>query len=121
MRATLQRVATAGNAFRLILRLVILADLPPAATDCNQALPSRRSAASKDNKRRGTRANCADARELHGLNRAGATGLEPATSGVTGRNSATGYDRRRPGITGWSRHFSAERTGCDRLRPAATW
>jgi hypothetical protein len=30
----------------------------------------------------------------------GATGLEPATSGVTGRHSATGYSRLRPGITG---------------------
>jgi hypothetical protein len=30
----------------------------------------------------------------------GATGLEPATSGVTGRHGATGYDRLRPGITG---------------------
>ncbi len=29
----------------------------------------------------------------------GATGLEPATSGVTGRYGATGYDRLRPGIT----------------------
>jgi hypothetical protein len=50
----------------------------------------------------------------------GATGLEPATSGVTGRYGATGYDRIRPGITGWSRHFAADRTGYDRLRPAAT-
>jgi hypothetical protein len=30
----------------------------------------------------------------------GATGLEPATSGVTGRHGATGYDWLRPGITG---------------------
>jgi hypothetical protein len=49
----------------------------------------------------------------------GATGLEPATSGVTGRYGATGYNRLRPGITGYSRHFLAGRTGCDRLRPAA--
>ena len=28
----------------------------------------------------------------------GATGLEPATSGVTGRYGATGYSRLRPGI-----------------------
>ena len=50
----------------------------------------------------------------------GATGLEPATSGVTGRHGATGYHRLRPEITGWSRHFLAERAGCDRLRPATT-
>ena len=50
----------------------------------------------------------------------GATGLEPATSGVTGRHGATGYSWLRPGITGYSRHFIARRTGCDRLRPAAT-
>jgi hypothetical protein len=50
----------------------------------------------------------------------GATGLEPATSGVTGRCGAIGYNRLRPGITGWSGHFRSERTGCDRLRPAAT-
>ena len=50
----------------------------------------------------------------------GATGLEPATSGVTGRYSLNRYSGLRPGITGWSRHFSAERTGCDRLRPAST-
>jgi hypothetical protein len=50
----------------------------------------------------------------------GATGLEPATSGVTGRYGATGYNRLRPGITGWSRHFATMRTGCDRLRPATT-
>src|SRR6266508_5742680 len=49
----------------------------------------------------------------------GATGLEPATSGVTGRYAPTGYSRLRPGITGYSRHFLAEPTGCDRLRPAA--
>ena len=50
----------------------------------------------------------------------GATGLEPATSGVTGRHGATGYSRLRPGITGCSRHFLGVRTGCDRLRPAST-
>jgi hypothetical protein len=50
----------------------------------------------------------------------GATGLEPATSGVTGRHGASGYDRLRPGITGYSRRFLTERTGCDRLRPATT-
>ena len=49
----------------------------------------------------------------------GATGLEPATSGVTGRHGATGYSRPLPGITGYSRAFLAARTGCDRLRPAA--
>ncbi len=49
----------------------------------------------------------------------GATGLEPATSGVTGRFGATGYSRLRAGITGYSRHFLAGRTGCDRLRSAA--
>src|SRR5215211_718863 len=50
----------------------------------------------------------------------GATGLEPATSGVTGRYGSTGYNRLRPGITRYSRHFVNERTGCDRLRPATT-
>jgi hypothetical protein len=50
----------------------------------------------------------------------GATGLEPATSGVTGRYDATGSGRLRPGITGYSGHFFTERTGCDRLRPAST-
>src|SRR5215218_1124937 len=43
---------------------------------------------------------------------------ESATSGVTGRYGPTGYSRLRPGITGWSRHFRTDRTGCDRLRPA---
>jgi len=38
---------------------------------------------------------------------------------VTGRYGATGYSRPRPGITGWSRHLVATRTGYDRLRPAA--
>ena len=49
---------------------------------------------------------------------AGATGLEPATSGVTGRYGPTGYGWLRPGIRGYSRHFLDERTGSDRLRPA---
>jgi hypothetical protein len=53
-------------------------------------------------------------------NLAGATGLEPATSGVTDRYKLNRYSRLRPGITGQSRHFVAERTGCDRLRPATT-
>ena len=53
------------------------------------------------------------------VQRTEATGLEPATSGVTGRYSATGYSRLRPGITGYSRQFFLERTGYDRLRPAA--
>jgi hypothetical protein len=48
----------------------------------------------------------------------GATGLEPATSGVTGRYGSTGWGRLRPGITLYSRQFVAGRTGCDRLRPA---
>jgi hypothetical protein len=56
---------------------------------------------------------------VQALLEAGATGLEPATSGVTGRYAPTGYSRLRPGITGYSRHFLAEPTGCDRLRPAA--
>jgi hypothetical protein len=43
--------------------------------------------------------------DLQALQETGATGLEPATSGVTGRYGATGYSRLRPGITGWSRHF----------------
>jgi hypothetical protein len=43
-----------------------------------------------------------------------------ATSGVTGRHGATGYDRLRPGIIGYSRAFLVEPTGCDRLRPATT-
>src|SRR5215218_5769720 len=51
----------------------------------------------------------------------GATGLEPATSGVTGRHGATGSNRLRPGITGYSRGIRDARTGCDRLQPAATW
>src|SRR5918994_4407645 len=50
----------------------------------------------------------------------GATGLEPATSGVTGRYGRTGYDRLRPGITAHSRHFVAKPTGSDRLRSATT-
>jgi hypothetical protein len=50
----------------------------------------------------------------------GATGLEPATSGVTGRYGATAYKWLRPGITDYSRHFLDAQTGCDRLRPAAT-
>jgi hypothetical protein len=37
---------------------------------------------------------------LQALLETGATGLEPATSGVTGRYGATGYDWLRPGITG---------------------
>jgi hypothetical protein len=49
----------------------------------------------------------------------GATGLEPATFGVTGRFGTAGCDRLRPGITGRSRGFLDPRTGCDRLRPAA--
>jgi hypothetical protein len=48
----------------------------------------------------------------------GATGLEPATSGVTGRYGATSYNRLRPGIAGYSRHFRRSRTGSDRPRPA---
>jgi hypothetical protein len=52
------------------------------------------------------------------FSRTGATGLEPATSGVTGRHGATGYYRLRPGITCYSRHFLIERAGYDRLRPA---
>jgi hypothetical protein len=47
----------------------------------------------------------------------GATGLEPATSGVTGRYRLNRYNWLPPGITGQSRHFAPERTGCDRLRP----
>jgi hypothetical protein len=50
----------------------------------------------------------------------GATGLEPATSGVTGRQGATGYSRLQPGITGYRKRLVVVRTGCDRLRPAAT-
>jgi hypothetical protein len=57
---------------------------------------------------------------LQALRETGATGLEPATSGVTGRYGRTGYDRLRPGITGCSRHFLGSRTGCGRLRPAST-
>ena len=50
----------------------------------------------------------------------GATGLEPATSGVTGRHGPTGYNRLRPRITGYSRHSSPTEpvlTGYDRLAP----
>ncbi len=43
-----------------------------------------------------------------------------ATSGVTGRYGATGYDRLRPEITGWGRRFLDRRTGYNRLRSAAT-
>jgi hypothetical protein len=43
----------------------------------------------------------------------GATGLEPATSGVTGRYGFTRCGRLAPETTGWSRHFLVERTGCD--------
>jgi hypothetical protein len=50
----------------------------------------------------------------------GATGLEPATSGVTGRNGITDYSPLQPGITGYSRRLVDSRTGCDRLRPAST-
>ena len=51
-------------------------------------------------------------------------GGSPCKSAVTEfthptRYGATGYDRLRPGITGQSRHFLIERTGCDPLRPAA--
>src|SRR2546423_9135725 len=58
--------------------------------------------------------------KLQLLRETGATGLEPATSGVTGRYELNRHSRLRPGITGWSRHFVQSRTGCDRLRPAAT-
>src|SRR5919106_3286615 len=51
----------------------------------------------------------------------GATGLEPATSGVTGRYRLNRHDRLRPRITGWSGDFVLDRTGYDRLRPATTW
>jgi hypothetical protein len=50
----------------------------------------------------------------------GATGLEPATSGVTDRYGLNRRDRLAPGTTGYSRHFLTERTGCDQLRPATT-
>ena len=42
-------------------------------------------------------------------------GLEPATSGVTGRYDLNRNSRLRPGITRWSRHFLAKQTGSDRL------
>src|SRR5512132_214350 len=51
--------------------------------------------------------------------RTGATGLEPATSGVTGWYVRNRHGRLPPWITGWSRDFAPARTGCDRLRPAA--
>jgi hypothetical protein len=57
---------------------------------------------------------------LQALRETGATGLEPATSGVTGRYGSTGYSRLRPVIAGCSRHFLGSRTGCGRLRPAST-
>jgi hypothetical protein len=50
----------------------------------------------------------------------GATGLEPATSGVTGRYGLGRYSRLRPGIASWRRHFLAQRpalTGYDPLPP----
>lgn len=49
----------------------------------------------------------------------GSDGTRAATSGVTGRDWPDRLNRLRPGIAGWSRHFLDERTGCDRLRPAA--
>ncbi len=48
----------------------------------------------------------------------GATGLEPATSGVTGRYGATGYSRLPTGIADHSRHFFVEPTGCGPVGPA---
>src|SRR5207244_1014741 len=50
----------------------------------------------------------------------GATGLEPATSGVTGRDGLHRHSQRRPCVAGESRHFFLWRTGCDRVRAAAT-
>jgi hypothetical protein len=51
----------------------------------------------------------------------GATGLEPATSSVTGQHDASGYDRLRPGITGYSRHNVADaRAGENARVPAYT-
>jgi hypothetical protein len=55
--------------------------------------------------------------DLQALRETGATGLEPATSGVTGRYGVDCHSRLRPGITGWSKLFPTERTGCDRLPP----
>jgi len=40
-----------------------------------------------------------------------ATGLEPATSGVTGQYDPTGSSRLRPRLTGYRRHFLIEPTG----------
>jgi hypothetical protein len=57
---------------------------------------------------------------LQAFRETGATGLEPATSGRDRPVGRTGHDRLRPGVTGWSRHFLAERTGSDRLRPVRT-
>jgi hypothetical protein len=50
----------------------------------------------------------------------GAKGLEPATSGVTGRHGATGYNRLRPELHATAGLSSSSRpvvTGYDRLRP----
>lgn len=47
-----------------------------------------------------------------------ATGLEPATSGVTGRNRVNRHSRLAPGITGYSGDFLPSEpavTGYDRL------
>src|SRR5688572_16040162 len=59
-------------------------------------------------------------RRLHELRETGATGLEPATSGVTDRYTLNRHGRLPPRFTGWSRHFVPAPTGCDRLRSAAT-
>ncbi len=50
----------------------------------------------------------------------GATGLEPATSGVTGRYVLNRHSRPPPGFTRQSRQFVAARTGYYRLRPGTT-
>ncbi len=47
----------------------------------------------------------------------GATGLEPATSGVTGRHRSTGYDPESPARAGISSPCEPAVTGYDRLPP----
>ena len=57
--------------------------------------------------------------DLQALHRTGATGLEPATSGVTGRYGLNRHRRLPSRTTGRSRQFVPNRTGCDRPRLAA--
>jgi hypothetical protein len=58
--------------------------------------------------------------ELHAIRETGTTGLEPTTSGVTGRYGATGYSRLDPELpagAGTSSIREPALTGYDRLAP----